>query len=180
MKTNSTDEYAGCGPDSRHIHTTDETSDCDWLSNPYALDDSYSRSESIEKFRDDFEHCLGHDDEFRGAIREFVGKALGCWCQHLNDESPACHTEVIAEHADRLAEEQPAVTNGGTLGEEPQRFPAGECPENGVVAGDMVNWNFQTQATSDKCGAELKQHLVATSAEWPTNTLFHCFAVMYN
>jgi len=117
-KADSTDEYAGRGPGGRHIHTTDEIGDRGWLGNPYALDDGYSRSESIEKFRDDFEHRLEHDEEFRGAVRELAGKTLGCWCQRLENDQPACHAEVIAEHANRLAEEQPAVTDGGTPAEE--------------------------------------------------------------
>jgi len=74
-----------------------------WLGNPHRLDDGYTRPESIDLFRDDFEARVRGDDEFREAIRDLAGKTLGCWCQSLEDDEPACHAEVIAEWADRLA-----------------------------------------------------------------------------
>ena len=74
-----------------------------WLGNPHRLEDGYTRAESIDLFRDDFEAKLRGDDEFREAVRELAEKTLGCWCQRVDDDSPACHGEVIAEHADRLA-----------------------------------------------------------------------------
>ena len=48
--------------------------------------------------------------DYFGVTGWFVlaGKTLGCWCQRLDEDSPACHAEVIAEHADRLARDQSA------------------------------------------------------------------------
>jgi hypothetical protein len=73
-----------------------------WLGNPHALSDGYSRAESIDLFRDDFEAQIRGDDEFRQAVADLAGEALGCWCQRLDEDEPACHAEVIAEWADRL------------------------------------------------------------------------------
>lgn len=75
-----------------------------WLGNPYTLE-NYGREESIQQFREHFEKRLENDEEFRDAVRELAGDVLGCWCQHLDEDKPACHAEVIAEHADRLAGE---------------------------------------------------------------------------
>jgi hypothetical protein len=74
-----------------------------WLGNPFALDDGYSRAESIDRFREAFEAKLAVRRDFRDAVRDLSGQRLGCWCQRLDDDEPACHGEVIAEWADRLA-----------------------------------------------------------------------------
>jgi hypothetical protein len=79
-----------------------------WLGNTFTLDD-HGRQESIDKFREAFEDKLSRDAEFRNAVRELAGKTLGCWCQRLDENSPACHAEVIAEHADRLADQEATV-----------------------------------------------------------------------
>ena len=76
-----------------------------WLGNPHTVA-NYTREISIKCFRLAFEQRLEEDDEFRNAVRDLAGKTLGCWCQRLDDDGPACHAEVIAEHADRLAEER--------------------------------------------------------------------------
>jgi len=83
-----------------------DTGERGWLGNPYPLSEGFSREESIRRYRRDFEARLREDDEFREAVREIAGKTLGCWCQRLDEDSPACHAEVIAEHADRLARDQ--------------------------------------------------------------------------
>ena len=101
-KRDETDAYAGRGPGGRTMNNT-EIGTRGWLGNPYRLADGYSRAESINLFRDDFEARLRADDEFRAAVRDLSGAVLGCWCQSLDDDEPACHAEVIAEHADRLA-----------------------------------------------------------------------------
>ncbi|WP_226043353.1 DUF4326 domain-containing protein [Natrinema sp. DC36] len=75
-----------------------------WLGNPYPKDD-HGRAECVELFREDFEQRLETDAEFRDAVADLAGQTLGCWCQRLEDDGPACHGEVIAEHADRLAGE---------------------------------------------------------------------------
>lgn len=103
-KADPTDVYAGRGKDQADMLDVTPTYR-GWLGNPFLLDDGYSRSESIKRFRRVFEWRLQADSEFRAAVRELSGKTLGCWCQRLDEDSPACHAEVIAEHADRLAGE---------------------------------------------------------------------------
>lgn len=100
-KQDSTDVYIGRGRGGRTMQDV-EPRNRGWLGNPFTLDD-YSREESIEKFREAFEDRLERDDEFRAAVRDLAGQRLGCWCQSLDADGPACHGEVIAEHADRLA-----------------------------------------------------------------------------
>lgn len=73
-----------------------------WLGNPY-LEAKYGRKQCIELFREDFVQRLEADAAFRAAVRDLAGKTLGCYCQRLDEDSPACHGEVIAAHADRLA-----------------------------------------------------------------------------
>lgn len=104
-KRNSTDVYAGRGPGGRAMDET-EIGERGWLGNPYPLDEVESRAASIEAFRADFVARLKVDSEFREAVRELAGKTLGCWCQSLEDDHPACHAEVIAEQADRLEEQE--------------------------------------------------------------------------
>jgi len=103
-KADETDVYAGRGPGGRDMNQT-EPGMRGWLGNPHPLDDAESRMASIEAFRADFTAKLKTDTEFRDAVRDLAGKTLGCWCQRLDDDAPPCHAQVIAEHADRLAEE---------------------------------------------------------------------------
>lgn len=104
-KADETDVYAGRGKGGRNMKNT-KIGTRGWLGNPHRLEDGYTRAESIDLFRDDFEGKLRGDDEFREAVRELSGKTLGCWCQHLDEDGPACHAEVIAEWADKLAAEE--------------------------------------------------------------------------
>lgn len=87
-----------------------------WLGNPHTVA-SYGRENCIEMFRVDFEERLRSDEEFREAVRELAGQTLGCYCQRLEDDEPACHGEVIAEWADRLDEED------GEMPEDEDRLP---------------------------------------------------------
>jgi len=105
-KQDKTHEYIGRGTGSRDMHET-PVGQRGWLGNPYTLDD-YSREESIKLFRQDFEDRLTRDAEFRDAVRDLAGCVLLCWCQEYGADAPACHAEVIAEHADRLAGEEPS------------------------------------------------------------------------
>jgi hypothetical protein len=109
-KRDETDIYAGRGVAGRSMNNT-EIGSRGWLGNPYTLADGYNRAESIDLFRDDFEARLRADDEFRAAVRNLSGTVLGCWCRSLNDDAPACHAEVIAEHADRLVRSADAETD---------------------------------------------------------------------
>lgn len=100
-KQDSTDVYAGRGPNGRDMSET-PIGERGWLGNPYSLED-HGRLESIALFRRDFEERLERSPEVRRAVEDLAGKRLGCWCQRLEDDGPACHAEVIAEWADRLA-----------------------------------------------------------------------------
>lgn len=95
------DVYAGRGRNGKRFGSAD-IGERGWLGNPYRADE-HGREECIEKFRRVFERRLENDPEFRTAVRDLAGKTLGCWCQHLDETETACHAEVIAEHADRLA-----------------------------------------------------------------------------
>lgn len=102
-KSDETDVYAGRGRNGRDMLTA-PVGKRGWLGNPF-LAGKYDREEAVEKFREAFEDKLARDDEFRAAVRDLAGDTLGCWCQSVEDDSPACHGTVIAEHADRLARE---------------------------------------------------------------------------
>lgn len=102
-KANETDVYIGRGKGGKSILNT-EPGKRGWLGNPFPLDE-YTREESIKKFRKVFEEKLENDEEFKKKVAELSGKTLGCWCQGVNDTEPACHGEVIAEHADRLSKQ---------------------------------------------------------------------------
>jgi len=76
-----------------------------WLGNPFAMDDETSREEVVAQFR---EYLLSrlvddHDVELARALAGISGETLGCYCQRLDDDSPACHAEVLADVADILA-----------------------------------------------------------------------------
>ena len=76
-----------------------------WLGNPFAMDDETSREEVVAQFR---EYLLSrlvddHDVELARTLAGISGETLGCYCQRLDDDSPACHAEVLADVADILA-----------------------------------------------------------------------------
>jgi len=99
--------YAGRGAEGRNMLDT-EIGTRGWLGNPYLVgsaEQNHTREEAIALFREDFEARLETDDAFRAAVRDLAGCVLTCWCQDLDADEPACHAEVIAEHANRLAEE---------------------------------------------------------------------------
>lgn len=112
-KADETDVYAGRGPsptaqdEKRHLLSVPLPNYRGWLGNPYSAEE-FGREESIEKFREAFEEKLDDDPDFRDAVAALQGKVLGCWCQRLDDDEPACHAEVVAEWADRLAEQEVA------------------------------------------------------------------------
>ncbi|WP_312908501.1 DUF4326 domain-containing protein [Natronosalvus caseinilyticus] len=108
-KADETDVYVGRGPGGRHLLNS-LVDDRGWLGNPFTVDE-YDRAESIRKFRTEFEAKLERDPTFAEAVANISGKTLGCWCQRLTDDEPACHAEVIAEWADRLDRSQQADTD---------------------------------------------------------------------
>ena len=73
-----------------------------WLGNPFTVEQC-GRGPAIGNYRRVFEWRLEADDEFRQAVADLQGKVLGCWCQRLDEDSPGCHAEVIADHVDCLA-----------------------------------------------------------------------------
>ena len=99
-KADETDVYVGRGPNGRDVTET-EIGERGWLGNPFSLDD-HSREHSIERFRQVFIQRIQDDGEFTAAVAGLSGRTLGCWCQRLDESGPACHAEVIADHADRL------------------------------------------------------------------------------
>ncbi|QIO25485.1 DUF4326 domain-containing protein [Haloarcula sp. JP-L23] len=101
-KADETDVYVGRGQNGRHLLSVAEPGQRGWLGNPFTLDE-YTREESVAKYREAFEDKLQRDDAFRAAVADLAGQTLGCWCQHLDEDGPACHAEVIAEWAETLA-----------------------------------------------------------------------------
>lgn len=100
-KIDSTDTYIGRGPGGRDMTDT-PVGERGWLGNPFSLEDGYTRDESIDTFRDVFYDKLSRDPEFREAVGDLEGNTLGCWCQHLDEDSPTCHGEVIAEYVNSV------------------------------------------------------------------------------
>lgn len=104
-KRNETDVYIGRGEDQAALGDV-PIGERGWLGNPFVTKEhggDYTRSESITRFRERFEARIESDKEFKDAIRGLAGKTLGGWCQELEDDTPACHGEVIAEWADKLS-----------------------------------------------------------------------------
>jgi hypothetical protein len=124
-KQDETDQYIGRGEGQAALGDV-PIGDRGWLGNPYVTKDAggdYTRHESIEAFREDFEERLATDEAFRDAVRDLSGSVLGGWCQSVEEEGPACHGEVIAAWADWLASspdarpEGPSATDGGKRAE---------------------------------------------------------------
>ena len=86
-----------------HMNNTD-VGQSGWLGNPYP-ESKHGRQQCIEMFRADFENRLESDEMFRKAVKGLQGEILGCHCQRINDDGPACHGEVIAEWVERLNSE---------------------------------------------------------------------------
>lgn len=104
VKKDRTEVYVGRGDGGDGHMLNTEIGNRGWLGNPFPVDD-HGRVQCVDRFRAEFEARLETDDEFRDAVAQLQGKILGCWCQRLNDDGPLCHGEVIAEHADRLAQD---------------------------------------------------------------------------
>jgi hypothetical protein len=103
-KKDDCDVYIGRGPGARHMLQT-PVGERGWLGNPHRVED-HGREGCIERFRTAFEHRLEENVHFRRAVKRLSGATLGCWCQTVDADGPACHGEVIAEWADRLAERE--------------------------------------------------------------------------
>jgi hypothetical protein len=113
VKHDPTEVYVGRGDGGdAHLLNT-EIGDRGWLGNPFPVD-QYGRADCLNRYRTEFEARLDEDPDFRATVRGLAGMKLGCWCQRLTDDGPACHAEIIAEHADRLRREAMEPTDGGT------------------------------------------------------------------
>ena len=75
-----------------------------WLGNPFPTRE-YSRAESVALFKEYllFRVVELQDTALRDALVDISGERLGCYCQHLDEDGPSCHAEVIADVADTLA-----------------------------------------------------------------------------
>jgi len=151
-KADPTDTYIGRGPDGRHLHTTEEIGDRGWLGNPYPVGEEYTRAESIAAFRADFEERIENDAAFREAVAALEGDRLGCWCQRLDEDEPACHGEVIAEWVDRLTPSREARRVCAACGE----------PTDYVVDHDGTPGGT---AVSECCRAGLRVEIVEVAAD---------------
>jgi len=101
-KQDEYDEYIGRNSSQGSMNEV-PTGQRGWLGNPYP-EGQYGRERCIELFRADFEERLAEDAEFREAVAELAGQTLGCWCRSVEENEPACHGDVIAEYAERLAQ----------------------------------------------------------------------------
>lgn len=100
------DVYVGRGPNGRHMLSDGvKPGDRGWLGNPYTVD-KYGREQCIDLFGVAFQEKLNENREFAEAVLELQGKTLGCWCQRLDDDEPACHAQVIARTLDDLPRER--------------------------------------------------------------------------
>ena len=69
-----------------------------WLGNPHPIGwcaicrETHTRTECIEKFKQDFYIKINSDLEFKKAVLALKGKRLGCYCK-----PKACHGDVIKE-----------------------------------------------------------------------------------
>lgn len=102
-KRDQTDVYIGRGRGGADMLSTAPPAR-GWLGNPHRVED-HGREGCIIRFRKAFETRLENDPEFRRRVGHLAGKTLGCWCRSVDEDEPACHGDVIAEHADRLADE---------------------------------------------------------------------------
>ncbi len=90
--------YIGRGGNGQDHFGNTPVNEKGWLGNPYPVNATRSREESIEAFRQDFETRLHNDEEFVSALAEvrekvYSGEAvLACYCAPL-----PCHGDVILE-----------------------------------------------------------------------------------
>lgn len=95
-KRDSIDTYIGRGPNGRGMFET-PIGERGWLGNPFTLE-NHHRGASIAKFKEVFLDRLEGDEAFRNAVHDLEGDTLGCWCRSVDDETPACHGDVIADY----------------------------------------------------------------------------------
>lgn len=96
------DFYIGRDKGNRHFLSVSRYGARGCLGNPFTVEQC-GREEAIERFRKAFEYEIKHSPNLAEFVESLAGKTLGCWCRRVGEESPACHGDVIAEWADRLA-----------------------------------------------------------------------------
>lgn len=72
--------------------------------NPYRIEEDgggYTREGSVRKYRLWFADKIGRDPEFKEAVEDLRGAALGCWCV-----PEACHGDVVLEYLSKEEEER--------------------------------------------------------------------------
>jgi len=100
----------------RHARNT-SIGECGWLGNPFVMESKAkpkhreqgdieiveTRAVAVERFAQYLADRFDSDSTFRRALFERVrGETLGCWCQTVDADGPACHGEVIARTADAI------------------------------------------------------------------------------
>lgn len=71
-----------------------------YFGNPFKLRAGRPRGSTIANFAEWVEMKISDDAEYRERVKSLAGKTLVCFCKPL-----ACHGDVLAREADRLAEE---------------------------------------------------------------------------
>lgn len=100
----------------KHMGNT-EIGDPGWLGNPFVMESKASdrhreqddivivedRATACERFMQMLLERVDGDPDFRKTLYDRVrGKRLGCWCQRLDEDGPACHGEQLARVADAI------------------------------------------------------------------------------
>lgn len=98
------DEYGGRSyrnGKNRHLGNT-EVGNTGWLGNPFTTD-TLPRQQAIELYERAFQYRMIHDDEFRKEVVALRGKQVACHCRHSDDDSPACHLDVVRDFLSETA-----------------------------------------------------------------------------
>lgn len=96
-KKDNTNQYIGRGRNQCSMADT-EPGSRGWLGNPYTVEE-YGRERCLELFEKHFARKLLIDKSFCRAILTMLGNRLGCWCRRFDEDSPACHGDIIVEYA---------------------------------------------------------------------------------
>jgi hypothetical protein len=113
----ATDINCGRGAGGKNMLDT-EVGEKGWLGNPFVIREQAeqkhkerssieivdSRAESIEKFEQALREKCVRNPRFRAAVADLAGQNLGCWCQGIDEDGPACHTEAIRRVVQELNE----------------------------------------------------------------------------
>jgi len=89
------DVYGGRHSYERHMGEQNPGSK-GWLGNPFTVA-QYGREECIEKYRGAFLKELRDSRGFCNAVVALDGRVVACHCRKSNEDSPACHLDVVRE-----------------------------------------------------------------------------------